>query len=446
MQLTQYLAALPAALHGMLKVAADRLGISELAKLLTPSGNIVEHLTPWDFGLRAQEEQHRLDFVSSRAQMMVAWASGQLLLDMFEPATFDTFLYQAPMPSVGECGYPQLFTHMAHPAQRHPLGSPAVVQDLDTFKTSFNMITGGLFENVDWSNMIVAGGAVLACLMRPPDAVAAADPSTPAGGALWQRWLGPNEVMSLATSGFGDSDIDIFFYGLDRQQATLKLRTLLEQLHYSRRQDSCSLAVRSEHAVTLVVEASHAPPARTGSSTTSPHRPPVNTIQHVQVVLRLYSCPAEVLMGFDIDSCCVAFDGERLSPSYETRLAKYSRRGFRVAVPGFPGRRGIDSSIYLLPYMECKGLAKLLRLEQKSLSSGYQVGVQAKEYEEGMAWKGYIDDLPVRETLVNSIAALGPVPVRAIQVLAKSLYDREIMAGVAALLTAWGPLMRAMQL
>ena len=30
-----------------------------------------------------------------------------------------------------------------------------------------------------------------------------------------------------------------------------------------------------------------------------------------QVVLRLYSCPAEVLMGFDVDSCCVAFDGDR---------------------------------------------------------------------------------------------------------------------------------------
>jgi hypothetical protein len=31
----------------------------------------------------------------------------------------------------------------------------------------------------------------------------------------------------------------------------------------------------------------------------------------LQVVLQLYSCPAEVLMGFDIDSCCVAYDGDR---------------------------------------------------------------------------------------------------------------------------------------
>jgi hypothetical protein len=30
-----------------------------------------------------------------------------------------------------------------------------------------------------------------------------------------------------------------------------------------------------------------------------------------QVVLRIYSCPAEVLMGFDIDSCCGLYDGSR---------------------------------------------------------------------------------------------------------------------------------------
>jgi hypothetical protein len=31
---------------------------------------------------------------------------------------------------------------------------------------------------------------------------------------------------------------------------------------------------------------------------------------------------------------------------------RYARRGFRVAVPGFPGRCGIDSSIFLRPFKE----------------------------------------------------------------------------------------------
>ena len=47
-------------------------------------------------------------------------------------------------------------------------------------------------------------------------------------------------------------------------------------------------------------------------------------------------------------------DPGRLSPSYESRLAKYAKRGFRVAVPGFPGRSGINSSLYLVPYAETK--------------------------------------------------------------------------------------------
>jgi hypothetical protein len=62
----------------------------------------------------------------------------------------------------------------------------------------------------------------------------------------------------------------------------------------------------------------------------------------------LYKSPAEVLMGFDIDSCTVGFDGERVwalprarrainsrynlvdlsrrSLTYESRLQKYAKR------------------------------------------------------------------------------------------------------------------------
>lgn len=92
---------------------------------------------------------------------------------------------------------------------------------------------------------------------------------------------------------------------------------------------------RSKHAVTIVSQ--------------WPYR-------HIQIILRLYKSPAEVLMGFDVDCVCVGYDGKkalclprthralasrcnevdmsRRSPSYEIRLAKYARRGVSF-IPSF---------------------------------------------------------------------------------------------------------------
>lgn len=77
----------------------------------------------------------------------------------------------------------------------------------------------------------------------------------------------------------------------------------------------------------------------------------------VQVILRLYQTPSEVLHGFDVDSCCLGFDESdiwmtqracfalkngyntvnfnRLSPSYEMRLAKYGCRGMAIKINNF---------------------------------------------------------------------------------------------------------------
>lgn len=103
----------------------------------------------------------------------------------------------------------------------------------------------------------------------------------------------------------------------------------------------------------------------------------------VQVVLRLYTSPAEVLMGFDVDSCCACYDGRRVlclprfrravsgaynladpsrrSASYELRLHKYALRGFAVCVPGFDAAR-VDAKIFLGDGASTEGLARLLWL------------------------------------------------------------------------------------
>jgi len=107
----------------------------------------------------------------------------------------------------------------------------------------------------------------------------------------------------------------------------------------------------------------------------------------VQVILRLYESPAEVLLGFDVDCCCVGFDGDRvwalpralralrqgvnvLNPlhswpqraSYEMRLARYAFRGYAVAVPALDDskvawRRLQQTSAE--DFKELRGLARL---------------------------------------------------------------------------------------
>jgi len=76
-----------------------------------------------------------------------------------------------------------------------------------------------------------------------------------------------------------------------------------------------------------------------------------------QFIRRLYTCPSEIVHGFDLDCCGILYDGKRLwatkrtvyslsnkinwfdpqrvSPSYGYRLAKYCIRGFEIGLPFF---------------------------------------------------------------------------------------------------------------
>jgi len=215
-----------------------------------------------------------------------------------------------------------------------PASAPAFCAHRARFATRWTALTNGLFEGLDWSNLFCAGGAVLACL--------AAEATSAGVGASRDAVL-----EKLEESGYGQSDVDLFIVGLDAEAATTKLRATVDFLRRRMADVEAAAAasenVSSDSASERLLLSSHSVTLLGG-----PLWPTV------QVVLRCYSSPAEVLLGFDVDCCCVGFDGQRAwansrglralshrvnvvdltrrSTTYEQRLIKYAGRGFAVGV------------------------------------------------------------------------------------------------------------------
>ena len=63
--------------------------------------------------------------------------------------------------------------------------------------------------------------------------------------------------------------------------------------------------------------------------------------RHVQVILRLYKNPGEVLLGFDIDSCGVGFDGKDVYA--ETRFRRALTKGYNLVNKS---RRSVTYEVY----------------------------------------------------------------------------------------------------
>jgi len=93
----------------------------------------------------------------------------------------------------------------------------------------------------------------------------------------------------------------------------------------------------------------------------------------VQVILRAYPSISAILHGFDIPSCCVAFDGRmtyltslsawahayRINPiipayrstTFEARLVKYHRRGYAIMMPNLNKKSFATNRLVILPHM-----------------------------------------------------------------------------------------------
>ncbi|KAG9040728.1 hypothetical protein FS837_000243, partial [Tulasnella sp. UAMH 9824] len=231
-------------------------------------------------------------------------------------------------------------------------GELAMAPSLEDFKLRWSIFSeGALSQLTNWNNVVVAGGSVLASLAPLPEYVMKQNSKR----AIRQYYH---------SQAYPASDVDLFLYGLTSEQAEEKCIEIYNAVRDSVPWEVC--AVRTKNAVSIHCQ--------------YPYRP-------VQIVLRIYQSPAEILAGFDVDCACVAFDGTRVlaapraivalmtqcnrvamdrrSPSYEVRLAKYAERGFEILVPDLR-REDFDPTIFERALTRVSGLARLLVLERLS--------------------------------------------------------------------------------
>lgn len=86
--------------------------------------------------------------------------------------------------------------------QRQPYGSITTVESLELFCDNFNIFSSNVLSHMNWSNVVVAGGSVLACLMPPPQTI------------IDEERLGEY----YHDTHYRNSDIDIFLYGLSEAE------------------------------------------------------------------------------------------------------------------------------------------------------------------------------------------------------------------------------------
>ena len=118
---------------------------------------------------------------------------------------------------------------------RKPDGSPAIVQSLKEFRTNFNVFSESSLVDLDWSNVVVAGSAVVTSLLAVPEKHAASK------RALRQYY---HEELAPA------SDVDLFLYGLTEEQAVEKIKQIESNVRDALLVETTT--VRTKNTVTIV--------------------------------------------------------------------------------------------------------------------------------------------------------------------------------------------------
>ncbi|KAH9477326.1 hypothetical protein JR316_0009531 [Psilocybe cubensis] len=259
-------------------------------------------------------------------------------------------------------------------------GSPTIVPDMAAFLQNFDIFTNRAFINMrHWDNIAVAGGAVLAC-MQP----------TSFDASPWT----PLQANMYFENFYPDSDVDLFIYGLNAEEAEARMVEVYQDITSALLQPA--ICVRKAGNITIRAKG----------------------VRPIQIILRLYHGISEILCGFDIDAACCLYDSitiyyfslieeiltrrrhsgtnvwanirclmacmrqantidlSRRSPSYEVRNQKYGKRGFEVYIPSLQRER-IDVAFVYNQWIHYfpPGLVRLFIYEYLGVDPFYYVNL-----------------------------------------------------------------------
>lgn len=208
------------------------------------------------------------------------------LVDVFAPGGLGQWLDACEAPSLPRSQL--LFAHERE--RRAPSAGDAVFEpSLECFESNFDHLTRGMLAGLDWSGIVAAGGAVVACALRSPAGRASAQGlvSEDELDAMRHKWFDPSGAAhndgrpshsrwhsDAAASPFAASaDVDLFLVGQPSVAAAL---ATVQRVHRTMRRNFRApvLACRTGSAVTLVA----------GGFPT----------RFVQVVLKLFPTAADV--------------------------------------------------------------------------------------------------------------------------------------------------------
>ena len=136
-----------------------------------------------------------------------------------------------------------------------------------SFVRTFQRITKGALDGLDWSNVFVAGGMALTTFTH-------VDPSK-------------DDERSVR-----DCDIDLYLYNLSPEEANRKVEEIYtvwsSNLPSTNRQ---KLVVKNAKTINFLAS--------------YPNR-------RIQIILKLLPSPTHILLNFDLDACAIGFDGSRV--------------------------------------------------------------------------------------------------------------------------------------